>query len=226
MGSRRRKKLEDGRAELDLEDGEWMRVEVPVTGDLFWWAYALFARHDDRDVLVELRIFPGTGHRYPFLDDYDHATAPEIGTWSGSRGDLVDMPADGITARLLRDIRLTDLTARMQRERYVIEFMHGMRDRMRTRDARDVPVRPGRAGKPDIYYARWARRYVERLSARSPIAELAAEHGLKPEQVRDVIHEARVRELLTKGSRGKAGGALTEKALKLLKSNEAEQASE
>jgi hypothetical protein len=79
--------------------------------------------------------------------------------------------------------------------------------------------RPGSAGRPDRQYAEWAFRYAKKLAegSRSPIKDLAAEHGRSPGQVRDLIHDARVRGLLSKERQGRAAGSLTPKAIQLLR---------
>jgi transposase-like protein len=53
-------------------------------------------------------------------------------------------------------------------------------------------------------------------STKRPVADLAERYGLKASQVRDVIHEARVRGLLTESRRGQASGQLTDEAIELL----------
>ena len=77
--------------------------------------------------------------------------------------------------------------------------------------------RPGRWGRSDLFYARAAARYVELLvTSSSPTTDLGREMDLRPTQARDLLHQARQRELLTASAKGKAGGELTKKALRLL----------
>jgi hypothetical protein len=77
--------------------------------------------------------------------------------------------------------------------------------------------RPGRRGRPDIFYAVLAAQYVELLDGRSaPTAALAELRNLSASQTRDLLHQARGRGLLTSPPRGRSGGELTEKAKKLL----------
>jgi hypothetical protein len=84
-------------------------------------------------------------------------------------------------------------------------------------DALKEPRRPGRRGRDDAFFAAFAAEYVARVAEGSsrPVAELAKRRHLSPERVRDVLHQARTRELLTRPASGKAGGHLTEKALAL-----------
>jgi hypothetical protein len=99
------------------------------------------------------------------------------------------------------------------------------RSRLFDRVQNSSTLRVGRVGRPDIEYAHTAQQYVRLtgLSAR-PVADLAAEMGLDAGQVRGLLGEARRRGLLTasptasNGDKrgGRAGGQLTEKAIKLL----------
>jgi hypothetical protein len=78
--------------------------------------------------------------------------------------------------------------------------------------------RPGRSGRPDVFYARLAAEYVELLSTSStPTKDLARRHNYSPTSMRDYLNQARVRGLLTPSQRGRAGGELTEKAMRLLR---------
>ena len=79
--------------------------------------------------------------------------------------------------------------------------------------------RPGRRGRPDRFYAELAREYVELLNGGSqrPTAKLAAARNYSAAHVRDAVHEARERGLLTRpATRGRAGGDLTAKAKAML----------
>ena len=77
--------------------------------------------------------------------------------------------------------------------------------------------RPGRAGRLDLEYARTAGAYVKHMRrSTTPLADLAGEMCLSASQVRSILYEARRRGLLTAAPKGRAGGELTEKALRLL----------
>lgn len=77
--------------------------------------------------------------------------------------------------------------------------------------------RPGRAGRADLEYAVLADRYVQMCrSSRAPIRDLAESEHLSVAQVRNLIHEARKRGLLTEGRKGRAGGSLTHKGRELI----------
>lgn len=79
--------------------------------------------------------------------------------------------------------------------------------------------RPGRAGRPDLFYATCAARYVEALATdpHAPIRRLiddgtAAGRLETASQWRAWLNRARERGLLTKAPVGRAGGELTSKA--------------
>ena len=81
--------------------------------------------------------------------------------------------------------------------------------------------RPGRPGKSDREYAELAREYVEALESgsRRPTADVArkAHRFTDASHIRDGLHEARKRGLLTRPqTKGKAGGILTDRARALL----------
>jgi len=80
--------------------------------------------------------------------------------------------------------------------------------------------RPGRRGRDQLYYAEWARRYVEACSIapRSPLKHLVATSPAETEgTIRAFLNRARAKGLLTKAPAGKSGGELTRKARELLK---------
>jgi hypothetical protein len=78
--------------------------------------------------------------------------------------------------------------------------------------------RPGIKGHRERHYAEWAARYAEasRVS-RAPNRDLEARYGFRSSWIRDTVHEARRRGLLTEPpGPGIAGGALTPRALEIL----------
>lgn len=85
--------------------------------------------------------------------------------------------------------------------------------------------RPGRSGRPEVFYAEWAQRYVDALSQapRTPIQwlidaeEVAGRERATAAQLRAYVNRARERGLLTASPPGKAGGELTSKARRLLR---------
>jgi hypothetical protein len=84
-------------------------------------------------------------------------------------------------------------------------------------DTLQAPRRPGRRGRPDLFYAEFASEYVE-IAKTTPhaTAELARRRDYDPRYVRDLLNQARNRGLLTRPPSGRAGGTLTPKAIALL----------
>jgi len=88
-----------------------------------------------------------------------------------------------------------------------------------------VPARPRprRAfGRDDRFYAEVAAEYLDahHHGSRSPVRDLAKARKVTPAQARDLVHEARVRGLLSPGTPGSSGGRLLERALVLLAGKE------
>lgn len=196
--------------DAEVPTGVWVERDLPVAG---WRVAGLFLHRDGTDVLVELRLFPAPDD--DDNDDFeDEDNERRLGEWSRTI-EAVDPTSGGIAARHLRAVRLRSLDAFGSN---VAEFLAGV-EGQRARRAKRMAVKPeraGRAGRADIYYAAWAARYVEVLPQGSPIKRLAGQHELKESQIRDLIHKARVRGLLTRVPQGRAGGALTDKAIALL----------
>jgi hypothetical protein len=174
---------------------------------------------DDALVLSELRIFPGQD-RFDARSELEKADLP----WPGVRGQAVAVPDGGIRAQLVREIRFSRLTGVAQRS--LKEAIAGwdalfvkkaVTRRVRNRARLEASLRPGRLGRSDQYYLKWALRYVRKIGdeSRTPILDLAREYGMRTSQVRDLLRKARERRLLT-STRGAAGGTLTDKARQLL----------
>ncbi len=131
------------------------------------------------------------------------------------------VPAGGITARLLRRVR-------------VGQFAAGLRQALAENFGSDVAARlfdgagwarcprprrrPARRRPDDQFYAALARDYVAwcQTGEKKPTAALAAARGVLPEQLRSQIHLARRNGFLTETGQGKAGGELTPKAQRAL----------
>jgi hypothetical protein len=87
---------------------------------------------------------------------------------------------------------------------------------------RDPPhSRAPRQRLPMTYYAELAAEYVAALERgdQRPIQTMAAARGIVVHRVRDLLHRARVRGLLSASEPGRTGGALTPKARALLAPN-------
>ena len=87
-----------------------------------------------------------------------------------------------------------------------------------TREVVDAPPRVGRSGRPDSFYAQYAAAYVDAIAngSKSPVKDVAVQLNEQPEYVRDVLHNARRRGLLTRPPKGRSGGQLTDKARAVL----------
>ncbi len=91
--------------------------------------------------------------------------------------------------------------------------------------------RPGSSGRDDRFYALVAAAYVAAIErgSRKPVVAAADtlskawEGTYEPTYVRDLLHVARGRELLTRPPKGRAGGQLTEKARALLRREDKSQ---
>lgn len=162
-------------------------------------------------VITELRVFPR-----------EQTAARPPGLWSArTRGIDAIAPPGGITARLLRSVPLAE------HYQFDKEFHSLGRTRAiwspKKADSRSSPAkvplrRRGPKGRPDEFYAKIARHYAEavRSGTTRPVAETAKKLNLKEPQVRDFVHQARRRGLLSKTRQGRVGGLLTEKAERLL----------
>lgn len=213
VGGRRAKSSEDDRHATVVVEGSGptakVACELPIAGADGWFVSAVFLQEGDQLVMAELKVFPGPGPRTD-----RRAARRKPGEWSGRHDALEPMPDGGVSARLLRCIRLTDLQQLVLSSLPEGASMDGPMPGGTARVGR-----PGSAGRPDRQYAEWAFRYAKKLAegSRSPIKDLAAEHGRSPGQVRDLIHDARVRGLLSKERQGRAAGSLTPKAIRLLR---------
>jgi hypothetical protein len=182
--------------------------ELPIDGAQGWYVSAVFVRQGDQLVMAELKVFPGPSEAQP------RRTRRKPGEWSGRPEALRALPEGGVTARLLRCIRLTDL------HELVAAALPDDGDlNLQPLPFRNQGAWPGNTGRSDRYYAEWAFAYAKKLAegSRSPIKDLAAEHGRSPGQVRDLIHDARVRGMLSKERQGRAAGSLTAKAIEVLR---------
>ena len=188
-------------------------VETPLGDD--WVVAVRILPQDGQPVVGELRVFPSEPGRPVYG-----------GRWSAEvLGDKAKVPRGGLTARLLREVRIGESL------RF---FTSGFRDRHKSwleligiwpqgRRGYTLPStrnvsRLGRRGKPDIFYANIAKDYVKRVIAgsRSPVKEMAKARRFPPENMRDMVHEARRRGLLTSGKQGKLGGGLTDEVRAIL----------
>ncbi|MGH2597262.1 MAG: hypothetical protein ACRDH7_15065 [Actinomycetota bacterium] len=196
----------------------WIEVQVEPQ----WMAAYRIVVKDGRPVVAEVRLFPSEDdHRIP-------------GRWS-NKPDAV--PEGGLSGRAIRQLRLKDPIGLLPKLMQNIRRRHGQEAAAQLLGRfgldRKVPIaprRPGRAGRPDLFYARWAAAYVALVEAgsRQPVKDLAEDPPIpiegyvskgqhaSVESVRGIINEARKRRLLTRPPPGKPGGRLTAKAKTIL----------
>ncbi len=207
--------------------------------DDHWDSYIRLVAQGGHPVVAELRVLPAPR---PGADDY-RTIVEDVFDGDNDLYELDDFlpinepPEGGLSARALRQVRLGEAVTRAYEQlgRWfesgrppVFEgdapsapllSLAGFR-----REALAAPRRPGRRGRDDNFYAVIASFYVEAVARRSaqPVKDAATTLSeawgatYTDTYVRDLLNEARRRELLTRPPRGRAGGELTEKARKLL----------
>ncbi len=200
---------------MDRVDG-WFEVPLGGTWETAPWraAYRVTPRGGRVEVL-EVRVFPHLGNP---------GKAP--GEWSPETGVV---PKGGMPARLIRD-HLTigthiheNLPALLNQKRAVphLKFFFEWLSRLGypVTVAKGSKVQPGKGpkGRSDEELVALAAIYLEKANVRAPIHATAAEVGLSPTVVRDALHRARNRGLLTKTGQGLPGGELTPRAKSIQK---------
>ncbi|MHB8465047.1 MAG: hypothetical protein ACYDH6_08615 [Acidimicrobiales bacterium] len=215
---------EDWRSLVVIPEAGHGRTMV-VMGLPSWpgWALAgVFAEDGAELVLGEVRLYPSPEIWWSVFDPPDGATGHKPGDWSGAE-DLPEGPPRAITARMLRDVRV-ERFAEMARQRIAHVLGRGsavLQDQRlaakwaKRAAAADANPARGPKGRGDGYYALWASRYAALQGSRRPIADLAAAYGeaetVSEKRIRDLIHTARERGLLTNRGHGRPGGQLTDK---------------
>jgi hypothetical protein len=125
-------------------------------------------------------------------------------------------PNLGLTTAVLRDVRIGALN-RVGRGRMTLPVPYGPWFGVHPNEFHRRP-RPGRSGRDDSFYARWAAEYVDLVrSWPKPLKRLAKRRNVSESQARSLLYEARRRDLLTKSRPGTAGGHLTPKAIRILR---------
>jgi hypothetical protein len=214
-------------------EGAWIEIPVPEYEGA-WRAAGLFHLVENQVVLSELRIIPNAGKYISAggrptrvrTGQIEWAFGPvEIGRgageWSRQAEDLRGPPANGVPARALRKVPL-GMLLRLAQE-YGQAVSASVPKALPGWD-RAQPVRPGRAGRPDYFYAVWAQRYVAKAGSRRPIPELAEEFADELSEVKNPterisgwLDKARRLGLLVGRGQGKAGGTLTPKGVEVLR---------
>ena len=170
------------------EADETLVTEQRLTEYPDWVATGRFFLGSGTPVLVGLTLHPATLYPWP--------------------------PSAQLTPKVIRSVKTTDLY-RQVRDALKSGPQIGLAVEAEAEEFR-TNRRPGRARRPDLFYAQIANRYIQLVPGGSPTKRLAQEMGVSQSQARDLIHEARRRKLLTGSQRGQAGGELTPKALRIL----------
>ncbi len=208
-------------------------------------AYRLVPSRHGEPVIAELRIFP-----------LEAARGRPAGRWSAEvLGIEAKVPDErGISADLVRKISvgehrqvglefwrwLRQLSAAAQTvsERRTIplkltrslQALKGVPS-LKVYMPAPAPKHPKRGRPPlrsDAFYARIALDYTERVAQGSPrpTAAISQARNLPQSKVRDMVHQARRRGLLSEGIRGRLGGQLTERGRKILEADRARSENE
>lgn len=163
---------------------------------------------------LEVRPFSDEGAEWPF----DPRNRPA--------GD-VELTADSIRHLPLGDVITAGRSAIAAKAAQALETFQQVNERLRVkvepgeavrRVAAEIQTtkRPGRRGRTDHDLAVVAARYLELLASGPGVPRLAGEMFLSEAHVRSLLTQARGRGLMTKAPPGRPGGALTEKAVRLL----------
>jgi len=187
-------------------------VVVPLADG--WEAEFDLARQSGTAVVSQVRVY----HRSPNQQ------------WITSRvPDPATLPAGGLPARILRDVRFGEAYRAMREIGDATDARtpeaSGPAGLLATLGFEHIGNRNRKRGRPphdDGFYARVSRQYVEalRTGSRRPVVDVAQELKLSPSRVRSLLTTARKHGLLTPAVRGRAGGAITEKARALLNKGE------
>jgi hypothetical protein len=201
-------------------DGAWTRDHLEDAHGGRWTIDAWVVLRERRLVVGELRIYPA-------------ASAPEFAgqPWQGR---ATEVPPGGLERRTLRSVpvgRYAPVVEAWASQRATwpdfaptasprvdLSLLNLILPGLATIAARPRPRRA--AGREDLYYAVLAQAYVDRLAARSltPVRDIARRRGDRPAHIRDLLHEARERGLLSPARPGKREGHLLAPALALLRS--------
>lgn len=187
----------------------------------------LAVAHDPKNPAVFVDVGVGDGWICRYRIQWRRGRAVLAGIEVRRDGPL---PPAGLTARQLRQVRLTtpwDLVPDLEDRAAAaagIEKPQRSRFGLDALDPKTEPLRPGRGGRSDLFLAKIAARYSGLVSDRHPrpfrqLTDELRERGFEFQEatVRGFIDAARKRRLLTAPTRsGVSEGDITPKALRLL----------
>lgn len=176
-----------------------------------WHLACRLVEQDGVPVIAELRILPTEGRK--------QRHNPEA--WTGQFETHPSCPKGGVTSVLLSRIRFSDIWRLADRE---LQIFRQIGERSLGDPSPTIKNAKRRRRVGDEVLLKYVLPYVAALSrgSKKPVEEVAGELREAPSKVRWRIHMARDpnRDLLTRPTRGQqgvAGGALTEKAKRLLR---------
>jgi hypothetical protein len=202
---------------IGRREGEaWVEEDIRDERGGKWTVAARLAVQDRKILVTELRLFPK-----------DSSVARLAGEWRPERAWETRL-LPGVTPKLLRRIPMgafvpyvtSFISEAWESGEQSVPLFKGLMEQALPGVGRTLPPRPRprrNAGLPDEAYAELAREYVEACQhSRRPLQDIAERHAVAPEKIRDRLHEARVRGLLSPGTPGQRGGHLLPRALALL----------
>jgi hypothetical protein len=137
-------------------------------------------------------------------------------------------PLGGLSMRRLQALKIQPLLelARETAARHLADDPHAQEE-VSALLTQPLLRRPGRRGHHDLVYALLAVEYESLILAgeRKPVVAIAKARHLSRARVRDMVLEARRRGLLTPAARGRASGAATPKARRVIDDAEKERRS-
>jgi hypothetical protein len=199
----------------------WARETIADEHGGRWHVDAWIAPRSGRLVLGELRVLPAVGGKPGEAWTLDPEKVPRRGLERRTLQHKV--PVGRFVPQVLAGLSEAEalraggykgpISVAMMVSTTLLALLPGVRALVRRPRARRS------VGRDDDFYARLAAQYVERISAGSttPVKDIAEQRSDSTAHIRDLLHEARERGLLTKGTSGKSAGVLTPRALTLLK---------
>lgn len=182
-----------------------LRFEMPIAEAPGWRVSWLVVERDGERLLADLRVFAGAPVR----------SGGRVGTWDPT----YPVPAPGVTAKLLRLVSVAELSELAGAAIYdranpgaSEDVSQSLKDVATKLSPTSTARRTGRKGTPDEDYLVFAQLYHQAKArpSKTPVRDVANQLGWATrDKVRDLIHQCRVRGLLT------ADGRLTNYALEL-----------
>ena len=205
--------------------GTWVEERFRDARGRTWLMAARVWVHKGRLLIGECRVFPGEREPGGAVGSFGPAREA-AGHWSG---DPDRIPRGGLESQTLRSVPLGSVRpfvlSKLRPLERVLPEEEALRRMFRNYMLRGADVlaarpRPRRnTGRDDRYFAVLADEYVRLIETgeRRPTTKLAANRSESPAKIRDRLHEARERGLLSPGEPGRRGGSLLPRAIALVK---------